>query len=83
MAAGLPVISTFHAGIPSVITNDLTGLLIKEWDNSELVKSIISTSQDMELRKRLGINGQQYACKNLDISLHETELEKIYKSLAE
>ena len=30
MAAGLPVISTYHAGIPYIIDNDLTGCLVQE-----------------------------------------------------
>lgn len=82
MAAGLPVISTFHAGIPHIIRNGETGLLVKEWDVNSLKAEILRTSGDLSLRKRLGQNAQKYAVENLDLLKREKELEKIYDGLA-
>ncbi len=71
MSAGLPVISTYHAGIPYIIENEKTGLLVKEWDIDELATSIARLIESRDLREKLGKAGQNYAVANLDI--HEKE----------
>lgn len=81
MAAGLPVISTYHAGIPYVITNEKSGLLVAEWDIASLKNAILKLASSYELRRKFGINGQAFANTNLDIVEKEKELENIYKSL--
>lgn len=81
MSAGLPVISTYHAGIPYIIENEKTGLLVNEWDIKGLAETIERLVYDVELRKRLGQNAQRYALENLDIIEKEKELENIYDSL--
>jgi len=40
MAAGIPIISTFHSGIPELVTADETGLLIDEGDERKLRDAI-------------------------------------------
>ncbi len=81
MSSGLPVISTYHAGIPFVIENNVTGLLVNEWDVDGLVKAIERLVKDVDLRKKLGTAGQMYAVKFLNIKEKEIELEEIYDSL--
>ena len=80
MASGLPVISTFHAGIPYVIKNEDTGILVDEWDIEALSKSILKMA-DANLRKDLGLRAQEYAAKNLDVEEKGKDLENIYRSL--
>jgi colanic acid/amylovoran biosynthesis glycosyltransferase len=81
MAAGLPVISTFHAGIPYIIENGVSGLLVKEWDINGLKNAILNLANDSSIRKSLGQKGQKFALNNLDLYEKEKELEEIYKSL--
>ena len=81
MATGLPVVSTFHAGIPYIIENMKTGLLVKEWDIEALKQKILELADDNLLRKKIGQIGQQFAIKNLDLLDKEKELELIYSSL--
>jgi len=81
MIAGLPVISTYHGGIPYVIENEKTGLLVKEWDVKGLAEAIERLVNDIELRRRLGQNAQKYALENLDLIEKEKELESIYDGL--
>ncbi|WP_187774822.1 glycosyltransferase family 4 protein [Pedobacter sp. BS3] len=78
MAAGLPVISTFHAGIPYIIETGKTGLLVHENDVDALCQAILKTANDPGLRKNLGRQGQQYAMEHLDVSKKEQLLEAIY-----
>lgn len=81
MAAGLPVISTYHAGIPYIIKNKVTGLLVHEWDMEALTRAILALSENVDKRKEIGLAGQEYALKNLDLLDKEKELEEIYSSL--
>lgn len=81
MAAGLPVVSTNHAGIPYIIKHGETGLLVNEFDVSSLVEIILTIAAEPELREYLGKNGQGYAMKNLRLADKEVELEEIYNSL--
>jgi colanic acid/amylovoran biosynthesis glycosyltransferase len=81
MAAGMPVISTNHAGIPSIIQSGVNGLLVNEWDVEGMKESILLLSADPSLRSKLGTNAQKYAVEQLDVEDKETELEKIYSGL--
>jgi colanic acid/amylovoran biosynthesis glycosyltransferase len=78
MFAGLPVISSYHGGIPFIIENEKTGLLVKEWDIIGLADAIKRLFLDKKSREIIGKAGQDYALKHLDIEEKEGELEKIY-----
>lgn len=78
MAAGLPVITTYHAGIPSVIQNDVTGVLVKEKDTFALQTAMARLATDSAYRDRIARDGQVYALEKLDIIPKEIELEEIY-----
>jgi colanic acid/amylovoran biosynthesis glycosyltransferase len=45
-AAGVPVISTFHAGIPDVIEHGVNGLLCNEHDVSKMTENMLSVLKD-------------------------------------
>ena len=83
MASGLPVISTFHAGIPCIIHNGKTGLLVSEWDIDALAITIARLADDASLRKRIGLRAQKYAVENLDLRQKQIELENIYDLVIE
>jgi colanic acid/amylovoran biosynthesis glycosyltransferase len=78
MFCGLPVVSTYHAGIPYVIENGKTGLLVKEWDIKKLSDNIELLMTNVELRKNIGTNAMKYAMENLILSKKEAILENIY-----
>ena len=78
MASGLPVITTYHAGIPYIIDNRKTGILIKEWDVDALSEAIINLALDRPARERIGKNGREFAVNNLDLKVKEVELEDLY-----
>jgi colanic acid/amylovoran biosynthesis glycosyltransferase len=81
MFCGLPVVSTYHAGIPYIIENGKTGLLVKEWDVNKIADSISLLMSDSELRKKIGTNAMNYAMENLILSKKEAMLEEIYDNL--
>jgi colanic acid/amylovoran biosynthesis glycosyltransferase len=45
MAVGLPVVSTFHSGIPELIENNVSGWLVEEDDPEALAEMLLKLSQ--------------------------------------
>jgi colanic acid/amylovoran biosynthesis glycosyltransferase len=83
MAAGLPVVSTYHAGIPSILKHEETGLLVRERDVDALAACISKLVHDPKLRRRIGQNAQKYAADTLDLRQKQIELEDIYDRVIE
>ncbi|MES2567374.1 MAG: glycosyltransferase family 4 protein [Bacteroidota bacterium] len=69
-SAGLPVISTFHAGIPDVIVHEQTGFLVKEGDMDKMADYMIRLLQDSEQSKKMGERGREYIRKNFTLEQH-------------
>ncbi|WP_424355165.1 glycosyltransferase family 4 protein [Methanobacterium sp. MBAC-LM] len=57
MACGLPVIGSDTGGIPDIIQNDETGLLVPEKNILGLSNAILSLIEDEELKDKLAVNG--------------------------
>jgi len=58
-ASGLPVISTFHAGISDVVEHNVTGLLCDEHDVSTMTQNIVNILDNMNYAKKLGHAGKE------------------------
>ena len=54
--ASLPVVASRVGGIPEVITNNETGLLVTKENVSELSQALLKLFNDKELRMKLGAN---------------------------
>lgn len=68
MAMQLPVVSTPVSGIPEVIENGETGLLVEPGNAGELAQAIQRLHSDPGLRSRLGTTGRNFVTKQFDIS---------------
>lgn len=75
-AAGLPVISTLHAGIPDVIMHKETGLLCEEHDVEAMAEHMMSLLKHDSLAKSLGSSGKNYILKNYSLERHITKLDE-------
>lgn len=73
MATDLPVISTPVSGIPEVIVNDVTGLMVGEGDAAGLADAIERLYNDRMLGSRLGKNGRELVEREFNIS-HNVDL---------
>ncbi|MEP6596506.1 MAG: glycosyltransferase family 4 protein [Ginsengibacter sp.] len=58
MAHFLPVIATSHAGIPEVVENNESGIIVNEGDTIGMAEAIIKLAQNKSLRKSMGISGR-------------------------
>jgi spore coat protein SA len=78
-AAGLPVIATRRGGIPEVVRDGETGLLLDRYDNDdELATKIIKLLEDAPLRQRLGQQGRAWVEANFSWEKIANTLEAFY-----
>ncbi|MCK7589904.1 glycosyltransferase family 4 protein [Subsaxibacter sp. CAU 1640] len=78
--AGLPVIATYHAGIPDVIIHNKTGLLCKEHDVETMANHMIKLSDDINLAKDMGNEGKLNIMANFSLKRHIDSLQNTLKS---
>jgi len=74
MATGLPVISTPIGGIPEMVVQNETGVLVPAGDSSALASAIERVIADLSLARRLGENGYKRANELFSIEKNVREL---------
>ena len=67
MASGLPVFATDHGGIPEVIQNGVSGVLVPEGDHEKLAAALLDAAQDPGFLSRIALNGAEIGSKNFDL----------------
>jgi len=75
-AAALPVISTYHAGIPDVVIHNETGLLIEEGDVDGMAENMMKVLQEKDLAKKLGEAGRKRIAENFTLEKHLNSLSR-------
>lgn len=76
MAAGLPIVSTEHAGIPYVAEHNKTGLLVPEQNIDLMADMIISLLTDNAKAKRLGAEARLHVQRTFTLEAHINEITK-------
>jgi colanic acid/amylovoran biosynthesis glycosyltransferase len=66
-SSGLPVVSTFHAGIKHAVVHQKTGDLVPEHDVQGMADYMIKIAQDVQLAIQLGTAGAAHIRENYDI----------------
>ena len=81
MAMGIPVVSTYHSGIPELIIDGQTGFLVPEKNIKALSKKIESIIQQPANLSQLILNARQCVEKNFNNKTQIEKLIKIYNEL--
>lgn len=68
--AGLPVVSTFHSGIPEVVLHEKTGFLVAEKDIDAMADYLIKLLSDRELLIATGKKAKEYISNNYTMEKH-------------
>ena len=79
-ACGIPVVSTWHSGIPEAVLDGETGFLVPERDDSALAEKLDTLLSDRALGKKMGQLGRLFVCEVFDIRKQTVKLEAIYDS---
>lgn len=81
MATGLPVLSTFHSGIPEAVVDGYTGLLAPERDAEALAKLMIHLYDNPPLGEQLGRQGRAHVLLEFNIDRQNVKAEALYKRI--
>lgn len=79
-AAGLPIVSTLHAGIPEVVKDGETGFLVSENDIDYMSKKIIDLLENKELAKKMGKKGKSFVKDNFSLEKHINIINSVIES---
>ncbi|GAA2168130.1 glycosyltransferase involved in cell wall biosynthesis [Humibacillus xanthopallidus] len=81
MAAGLPVVATSVGGVPEVVVEEETGLLVRPGDSDALADAVLALAQDAPLRLKLGARAAERS-QAFDIRAAIHEQQRAYAALA-
>ncbi len=80
MAMGLPVIATNISGIPELVENEKTGLLVAPGQPDKLAENMLRLLTDGQLRNRVIAAGRQRVAREFDNRQLIRELAEIYRN---
>jgi glycosyltransferase involved in cell wall biosynthesis len=87
MAAGLPVVSSLVMGVPEVVEDGETGLLVLPGRADLLAEALARLADSRELRERLGNAGRRWVEDEFGIERASTQLaglleERVFGSVS-
>ena len=82
-ASGLPIVSTYHTGIPEIVKDKVTGFLVNEKDSKSLAEKIGYLINHPALMSKIGKRGREYVNKMYNKKIQSKKLIKHYESLLE
>ncbi len=81
MASRLPVVSTVHSGIPELVHDGISGLLVPERDPAGLARALARLADDARLRRRMGMAGRHVVERGYDLDDLNDRLVDVIASL--
>ena len=81
-ASGIPVLSTWHSGIPEIVRNGETGFLVPERDVKSLAERLSFLIGNPETCAELGRNGRQFITSSFGSAQQIDNLIELYRKLA-
>jgi glycosyltransferase involved in cell wall biosynthesis len=82
MAFGLPVVATKTGGLPEVVEDGITGILVPTGDAEALADALIRLLRDPDLRQRMGQAGQERVRAEFTIDRIVSQTLAVYESVA-
>jgi colanic acid/amylovoran biosynthesis glycosyltransferase len=81
MAMGLPVISTYHGGIPELVEDGISGYLVPERDADALAGKLGQLLEHPENWAKMGTAGRAYVENHYNLDKLNDDLVKIYQKI--
>jgi glycosyltransferase involved in cell wall biosynthesis len=81
LAAGLPVVASRVGGIPELVEDGHSGLLIPPQEPTALATAIPRVLHDLSWAKALGTNGQAFVRMRYDVAVMAQANEALYYKL--
>ncbi len=81
MACGKPVIATNVGGVPEVVKDGVSGILVSPKDPEALHSAMNELLEDREKLKKMGYNGKRVCNESFDSKTMIGKIEDLYDSL--
>ena len=80
-ATGMPVVSTYHSGIPELVFTGKNGFLVDEKDSVQLADKLIYLIDHPEIWESMGKWGRKHVEKHYERSEQARKIENLYSGL--
>jgi glycosyltransferase involved in cell wall biosynthesis len=78
MASGLPVIATNVTGVPELVEDGVTGLLVPSKNSSALSEAILKLVRSPDLRNRMGAAGRRKVLEEFNMHTAILDLYRLF-----
>ena len=76
-----PVVATDGGGVPQLVEDHVTGLLVKPNDPQELSRALQELIQKPRLARQIGEAGREYVLTHFDIERNSRKMARLYDAL--
>jgi sugar transferase (PEP-CTERM/EpsH1 system associated) len=81
MAVGKPIVASAVGGIPEVIKDEVTGMLVRPGDAEALAEALNKAIDDREIAEKMGLEARKLVQSNYSIDATARRWESLYRSL--
>jgi glycosyltransferase involved in cell wall biosynthesis len=81
MGCEIPVVASDAGGLPEVVEDGVTGIIVPRGDSHALAEAIASLLEDPERRRRMGKAGRERALRMFDWDSTAARFEELYAEL--
>jgi glycosyltransferase involved in cell wall biosynthesis len=81
MASGRPVVGTAAGGVPEIVEDGVTGLLVPPRDEARMAESIERLLENASWANSVGERGRQYVRTRFTVARHVAAVQCIYDSI--
>ncbi len=82
MLVGVPVVATRVGGVPEIVSEGVTGLLVPKGDGDALALAVLRLLEDADLCERMGRAARELAPKRFSTEKMVESLDSVYSDLA-
>jgi colanic acid/amylovoran biosynthesis glycosyltransferase len=82
MAAGLPLVSTRHAGIPDVVIENETGFLVDEGNIDVMAEQILTLLDNRDLAGSFGKKGNERILSEFTLQKHIATIDRLIEEIS-
>lgn len=77
---GMPVVSTYHNGIPEHVMDGVTGFLVREYDLESMAERMVRLITSPKLRREMGLKGRQHIVAMCDPKKRMGAIQELVES---
>jgi glycosyltransferase involved in cell wall biosynthesis len=83
MQFGKPIIATIEGGIPDIIDDGITGIMVPKHNPKEIADKLEILINDSELRKKMGASGRDKFLRKYTQDIFESNMQKVFTKVLE